>query len=183
MKSYLLFSIILLMTVTLSSYNGFAIGDPVQVSQNEQPEDDESAASDDLAEDEDGEEEDESEPLDAAIPPATPAQAEAPKVAPEKPIEKPAEPTQPPSALSLAPATPVVVPKIIAAPKAKTAKKFVGFKTVKSACSMREAADSASKEVGKTKTGAKLWVEETNESWFKVMRKAGAAYVNIDCLK
>lgn len=146
----------------------------VWASEDEAPET-ETEESEEISDDGDDEFEDEEETAEEDTP--TPEQ----KVAPVPPA---AAPTPAPVATpDLTPSTPVAVPKIIPAKKAaKKEVKFKGLKTVKSACSMRESPDSASKELSKLKVGNKIWVEEVNESWFQVNRKAGKAYVNIDCV-
>ncbi|OQW51931.1 MAG: hypothetical protein A4S09_09705 [Proteobacteria bacterium SG_bin7] len=62
-------------------------------------------------------------------------------------------------------------------------KKVAGIKSVKPFCSMRALASSASKELGKTRSRSRLWVEEVNPSWFKVYRRAGAAFIQASCLR
>ncbi len=101
------------------------------------------------------------------------------------------------------PTTPFRVPKIIKVQKktviaraqqipqtqkrqlanAPARKKIVGMRSVKSSCSMRAMASYTSRELGKTKARSRLWVEEINQYWFKIYRRAGAAFINVNCLK
>ncbi len=62
-------------------------------------------------------------------------------------------------------------------------KKVGGIKSVKPFCSMRALASSTSKELGKTRARSRLWVEEVNPSWFKIYRRAGAAFIQASCLR
>ncbi|MDZ4660491.1 MAG: hypothetical protein SGJ18_02610 [Pseudomonadota bacterium] len=177
-----------ILAITLYSYPGYTAPDSPE---------DESAASDDMGDEGDDEGEDEEgddAPLNIVqegekIPPVAPSPVETTEMQPE-PALVPPPVSAGTSALS-APSAPFKTPKIVSSPKLAPKpspkkpvgiKKYVGFKTVKTACAMREGANSASKEVGKAKTKSKIWVEEVNESWFKVYRKAGAAFVNTDCL-
>lgn len=60
--------------------------------------------------------------------------------------------------------------------------KFIGSKTVNTSCMMRLEPSESSGEAGRTKKGLKIWVESEGTKWFKVYRKAGAAFVPSDCL-
>lgn len=80
-----------------------------------------------------------------------------------------------------------VVPQRILTPRsvanAPAKKKIAGIKSVKPFCSMRALANSKSKELGKTRGKSRLWVEEVNSSWFKIYRRAGAAFIQASCLR
>ncbi len=125
----------------------------------------------------------------AAPAPTAPADNTPPPSTPEPPPPAQEEFTPTPKALrkEIKPATtPKGVMSKATQPKAnkiKAPKKFVGNMEIAKVCPMRAKPSPAAKELGKTKSQGKIWVEEVNESWFKVYRKAGAAFVNRDCLK
>lgn len=56
-----------------------------------------------------------------------------------------------------------------------------GLNSFQSDCKMRKDADETSEKVGFIKKGKKLWVDKHNDSWGKVYRKSGPAFVSLSC--